>query len=365
MKLRVGILGATGAVGQKFIRLLEDHPWFEITAVAASERSAGKPYHEAAHWIEDTPLPSAVADLVVQECVPGLDCDFVFSGLDSSVAGHVEKAFAEAGYPVISNAKNHRMDPDVPLLIPEVNPEHLSLVERRSFPDGGYIVTNPNCATVGLVVALKPLQDAFGIEAVHVTTMQALSGAGYPGVASLDATANVIPFIRGEEDKLETEPLRILAPLSDGPSVELLDFGISAQCNRVPVIEGHTECVSVKLTGSPSIEQIRRALDEWQAPAEVRALPSSPEHCLWVDDAVAAPQPRRDVHRGAGMTVSVGRVRPCPLYDVRFVVLSHNTVRGAAGGAILNAELLCTRGKLTHRSRCTGNRRPPRRIFGA
>lgn len=350
MKLSVGILGATGAVGQKFIRLLADHPWFQITAVAASERSAGKPYREAAQWLEDTPLPDAVADLIVQECVPGLDCDFVFSGLDSSVAGHVEKAFSEAGYPVISNAKNHRMDPDVPLLIPEVNPEHLALLERQTYPGGGYIVTNPNCATVGLAVALKPLQDAFGIEAVHVTTMQALSGAGYPGVPSLDATANVIPFIGGEEDKLETEPLRILAPLSDGPAVKLLDFGISAQCNRVPVIEGHMECVSVKLSGSPSIEQIRRVLDQWEAQAEVRALPSSPAECLVVVEAENAPQPRRDVHRGAGMTVTVGRVRPCPLYDVRFVVLSHNTVRGAAGGAILNAELLCARGKLTHRA---------------
>ncbi|MDA0378533.1 MAG: aspartate-semialdehyde dehydrogenase, partial [Bacteroidetes bacterium] len=292
MKLRVGILGATGAVGQKFIRLLADHPWFEITAVAASERSAGKPYHEAVHWVEDTALPPAVAQLVVQECTPGLDCDFVFSGLDSSVAGHVEKAFAEAGYPVISNAKNHRMDPDVPLLIPEVNPEHLALLDRQTYPDGGFIVTNPNCATVGMAVALKPLQDAFGIEAVHVTTMQALSGAGYPGVASLDATANVIPFISGEEDKLETEPLRILAPLMQGPSVELLDFGISAQCNRVPVIEGHTECVSVKLSGSPSIDVIRRALAQWEAPAEVRALPSSPDECLIVLEAENAPQPR-------------------------------------------------------------------------
>jgi len=350
MKLKVGILGATGAVGQKFVRLLERHPWFELSALAASERSAGKPYREAAHWIESTPMPASVADMEVQLCEPGLDCDLVFSGLDSSVAGPVEKAFAKAGYPVISNAKNHRMDEDVPLLIPEINPEHVALIERQETK--GFIVTNPNCATVGLTMALKPLQDAFGIEAAHVTTMQALSGAGYPGVASLDAVANVIPFIGGEEDKLETEPLRLLAPLgseSGKPSVSLLSIPVSAQCNRVPVIEGHMECVSVKLKGSPSIERVAKALTDFRSPAEVAALPSAPEQCLVVDTEDTAPQPRRDVHRGAGMTVSVGRVRSCPVFDVRFVVLSHNTVRGAAGGAILNAELLASRGLLKRR----------------
>ncbi len=355
MKLNVGILGATGAVGQKFVRLLEGHPWFEVTAVAASERSAGKPYRQAAHWIESTPIPDAVGELTVETCEPGLDCDLVFSGLDSSVAGPIEKAFADAGYPVISNAKNHRMDDDVPLLIPEVNPEHIALIERQQRPSGGFIVTNPNCATVGLTMALKPLQDAFGIEAVHVTTMQALSGAGYPGVASLDAVANVIPYIGGEEDKLETEPLRILAPLSrEGdagtPSVSSLAFPISAQCNRVPVIEGHMECVSVKLSGSPSIEHVQETIKRFTGPDEVSVLPSSPEYCVVVDEADSAPQPRRDVHRGAGMTASIGRIRPCPLFDVRFVVLSHNTVRGAAGGAILNAELLASRGLLPHRT---------------
>ena len=350
MKFRAGILGATGAVGQKFIRLLANHPWFDITALAASERSAGKPYREAARWIESVPLPEHIGNMVVQNVTPDLDCDLVFSGLDSSVAGHVETAFDDAGYPVISNAKNHRMDPDVPLLIPEVNPEHIALIDRQQRPSGGFIVTNPNCATVGLTMALKPLHDAFGVETVHVMTMQALSGAGYPGVASLDATANVIPFISGEEDKLETEPLRILAPLSEGPSVSSLSFGISAQCNRVPVIEGHTECVSVKLSRPASPEEVMRVLRAWQAPEEVRVLPSSPEQCLVVDDAPDAPQPRRDVHRGEGMTASVGRVRSCPVYDMRFVVLSHNTVRGAAGGAILNAELLGARGLLKHRT---------------
>lgn len=353
MKLNVGILGATGAVGQKFVRLLEDHPWFTITAVAASERSAGKRYRDAAHWIEPTPLPDSVADLEVQLCEAGLDCDLVFSGLDSSVAGTVEKAFARAGYPVISNAKNHRMDDDVPLLIPEVNPDHVELIHRQTYSDGGYIVTNPNCATVGLTMALKPLQDVFGIDTVQVTTMQALSGAGYPGVASLDAVANVVPYIGGEEDKLETEPLRILAPRTGegvSASVAALSFPISAQCNRVPVIDGHMECVSVKLSGSPSAEAAARTLRKFEWPSEVAALPSAPDDVLVVDEADTAPQPRRDVHRGAGMTVSVGRVRSCPVFDVKFVVLSHNTIRGAAGGAILNAELLASRGLLKHRS---------------
>ncbi|MGB0650308.1 MAG: aspartate-semialdehyde dehydrogenase [Rhodothermales bacterium] len=352
MKLTVCILGATGAVGQKFVRLLEDHPWFTVTAVAASERSAGKRYRDAAHWIEPTPMPEGVADLEVQLCEPGLDCDLVFSGLDSSVAGTVEKAFASAGYPVISNAKNHRMDDDVPLLIPEVNPDHVDLIHRQTYSDSGFIVTNPNCATVGLTMALKPLQDAFGIEAVHVTTMQALSGAGYPGVASLDAVANVVPYIGGEEDKLETEPLRILATRTgEGPhsSVTSLSIPISAQCNRVPVIDGHMECVSVKLVGSPSLVAIEKAIRGFTSPDEISVLPSSPASCLEVDHSDSAPQPRRDVHRGDGMTVSVGRVRSCPVFDARFVVLSHNTIRGAAGGAILNAELLAARGLLPRR----------------
>ena len=352
MKLKVGILGATGAVGQKFVRLLQDHPWFELTVLAASERSAGKPYREAAHWIESIPLPESAGQMEVRLCRPGLDCDLVFSGLDSSVAGPIEKAFAKAGYPVVSNAKNHRMDDDVPLLIPEVNPDHIALISRQESGSGGFIVTNPNCATVGLTMALKPLQEAFGIEAVHVTTMQALSGAGYPGVASLDAVANVVPFIGGEEDKLETEPLRLLGSMktADGvPSVASLAFPISAQCNRVPVIDGHMECVSVKLHGTPSAERVRSVLDAFRSPAEVASLPSAPERCLVVDTDDASPQPRRDANRGAGMTVSVGRVRPCPVFDVRFVVLSHNTVRGAAGGALLNAELLAARGLLPHR----------------
>jgi aspartate-semialdehyde dehydrogenase len=215
-RLRVGILGATGAVGQQFVRLLSGHPWFEITALAASERSAGKAYADVANWIGSEPIPQEIASMVVQRCEPGLECDFVFSGLDSSVAGELEGAFARAGYPVISNARNYRMEADVPLLIPEVNPDHTALIDQQKFGSGGFIVTNPNCSTVGLVCALKPLADAFGLEAVHVSTMQALSGAGYPGVSSLDILGNVVPYIGGEEDKLETEPLKLMGTLSGG-----------------------------------------------------------------------------------------------------------------------------------------------------
>src|SRR5690606_5348930 len=230
--LRVGILGATGAVGQKFVELLDGHPAFEVVALAASERSAGRPYREAANWIGSVEMPARVAEMEVLPVEPdALDCDFVFSGLDASVAGEVERRFAEAGVPVISNARNHRMDPAVPLLIPEVNPSHTALTARQETP--GFIVTNPNCSTVGLVMALKPLADAFGVEAVHVVTMQALSGAGYPGVSSLDALANVVPFIGGEEEKLATEPLKLLGTL-DGDTIRPADITISAQCNRVP-----------------------------------------------------------------------------------------------------------------------------------
>ncbi len=255
-KLRVGILGATGAVGQQFVRLLDGHPWFEVTALAASERSAGRPYREATRWVLGSEIPAALADQEVVLAQPGLPCDFVFSGLDANVAGDLEAAFAASGVPVISNARNHRMDPAVPLLIPEVNPDHTALIDRQSYGDG-FIVTNPNCSTVGLVCALKPLHDAFGVEQVHVVTMQALSGAGYPGVPSLDALGNVIPYIGGEEEKMAAEPLKLLGALgADG--VQEATFTVSAQCNRVPVIDGHLLCVSVALTGRPSAEAVAR-----------------------------------------------------------------------------------------------------------
>lgn len=351
-KLKVGVLGATGAVGQQFIRLLDGHPWFEVAAVAASERSAGKTYAEAARWVLGTDIPEAVAGLVVQDAGNvDLDVDFVFSGLDASVAQEMERAYAARGIPVVSNTRNYRMDPAVPLLIPEVNPDHTALVERQTFdPDGrGFVVTNPNCSTVGLVCALKPLHDAYGVEAVHVVTMQALSGAGYPGVPSLDSLANVVPHIGGEEEKMAAEPLKILGTLgADG--VENAQIAISAQCNRVPVLDGHLLCVSVRLGGSPSADAVRETLRTAPDPLADLNLPTSPARWLFVDEAPDAPQTRRHVHRGNGMTVSVGKVQPCDVLGVKFVALVHNTVRGAAGGAILNAELLVAQGRLKPRA---------------
>lgn len=348
--LRVGILGATGAVGQTFIRLLSDHPWFTITDLAASERSAGKPYREAANWLSGKPMPEAVADLEVQPTEPdALDCDFVFSGLSSSVAGPVEQAFAKAGFPVISNAKNHRMHPQVPLLIPEVNADHAALIDQQDWSSDGFIVTNPNCSTVGLVCALRPLVDAFDIEAVQVTMLQALSGAGYPGVPSLDALGNVIPYIGGEEDKLTTEPRKILGTWT-GEAIEEFDVPVSAQCNRVPVRNGHLGCVSVRFAEDASAEDVREALAAYRSPLADSGLPSVPDPFIAVTDVPDQPQPRRHANAGGGQTVTVGRIQPCIVNDVKFVVLSHNTVRGAAGGAMLNAELLAHEGRLTPRS---------------
>lgn len=348
-KFRVGILGATGAVGQKFVELLADHPWFEISVLAASDRSSGKPYREAAHWIGSRPIPPQVAEQEVVPISTELDCDFVFSGLSADVAGEIELMLAEAGYPVISNARNYRMREDVPLLIPEINPTHTALIERQPWKaKGGFIVTNPNCSTVGLVCALYPLIQAFGVEQVHVTTLQALSGAGYPGVPSLDATANVIPFISGEEEKMATEPRKILGRLVDG-RVEPAALRISAQCNRVPVLEGHLECISVKLSQPASAETVRDVLATFRSPIADLGLPTAPERLLQVFDEPHFPQPRRHAELGRGMTVSVGRIRPCEVFDVKFVALVHNTIRGAAGGAVLNAELLVRQGYLKPR----------------
>jgi aspartate-semialdehyde dehydrogenase len=346
--LRVGILGATGAVGQIFVQLLADHPWFEVTALAASKRSAGQTYRDAVNWIGNRPIPPHIADMTVQPTEPGLDCDFVFSGLSSSVAGDVERAFAAAGYPVISNAKNYRMQDDVPLLIPEVNPDHIKLIDEQDWGSDGYIVTNPNCSTVGLVCTLRPLVDAFGVETVQVTTLQALSGAGHPGVPSLDALGNVIPYIGGEEDKLATEPKKLLGTLQGG-RISPADITVSAQCNRVPVKDGHTSCVSLTLAEDASPDDVRDVLRSFGSPLADKGLPSAPETFIHVDDAPDHPQPDRHVHRGRGMTVSVGRVRPCEVLDIKFVTLVHNTVRGAAGGAVLNAELLVQEGYLTPR----------------
>ena len=350
-KWRAGVLGATGLVGQRLVKLLAGHPWFELTEVAASERSSGKSYAEAVRWHLDGPVPHAARSLVVKSLDPNLECDFVFSALDSSVAGAAEEDFARAGYPVVSNSKNHRMDPDVPLLIPEVNASHLDAVrtqQKNRGYDGGFIVTNPNCSTAGLVLVLKPLADAFGLEKVFAVTLQAVSGAGYPGVASMDIHANVIPYISGEEEKMESEPQKLLGKW-DGARFIDAGLGLSAHCNRVPVLEGHLECISVSLKKIACLKEVREALRNFEVAAELASLPSAIRHPVVVLDGEDRPQPRRDVHVGNGMAAVVGRVRECPLLDIKLTLLSHNLVRGAAGAALLNAELLAARGLLNHR----------------
>src|SRR5467141_2520441 len=351
-KIRAGVLGATGMVGQRLVHLLADHPWFELTEVAASERSSGKTYAEAAHWHLETPVPAAARELVVKGLDPSLDCDFVFSALDSSVAGPAEEDFARAGYPVVSNSCNHRMDPDVPLLIPEVNAAHLDAIplqQKNRGYDTGFIVTNPNCSTAGLVLVLKPLADAFGLEKIFVVTLQAISGAGYPGVASMDIQGNVVPFISGEEEKMESEPQKLLGKWNGERFVDA-GLGISAHCNRVPVIDGHLECVSLSLKKIASLREIRETLSEFEVDSELASLPSALRNPIIVLDEENRPQPRRDVNAGAGMAAVVGRVRECPLLDVKLTLLSHNLVRGAAGAALLNAELLAARGFLKRRA---------------
>jgi aspartate-semialdehyde dehydrogenase len=345
-KFRAGVLGATGLVGQRLVNLLAAHPWFELSEVAASERSATKRYADAARWHLDTPIPDVARDLTVKTLAASLDCDFVFSALDSSVAGPAEEEFARAGYPVVSNSKNHRMAADVPLLIPEVNAAHLDAIPVQQKNRGyrsGFIVTNPNCSTAGLVLALKPLADAFGLEKIFVVTMQAISGAGYPGVASMDIQANVVPFISGEEEKMESEPQKLLGKW-DGKRFIDAGLGLSAHCNRVPVLEGHTECVSLSLKKVASLSEVREALSNFEVDAALAALPSAIRHPVVVLNDEARPQPRRDVNTGNGMAAVVGRVRPCPILDVKLTLLSHNLVRGAAGAALLNAELLAARG---------------------
>ncbi len=344
-KTRVGILGATGAVGQMFIRLLEGHPWFEVTALAASERSAGKSYLEAVNWTQDCPIPDYAQDIKVQTIDPVLDCDLVFSALSANIAGDAEAAFANAGYPVISNARNYRMDGNVPLLIPEINPDHLDLIDNQNWEKGGYIVTNPNCATMGLAIALKPLHDAFELESVIVTTMQAVSGAGYPGVASLDILGNVIPYIGGEEEKLASETQKILGTLF-GSGILPAEFKVSAQCNRVPVINGHMECVSIKFKKPVDVQGAKDCLADFVDPVAELGLPSSPKNPVQVLDNPNYPQPRVHAGLGNGMTVSVGRIREDEVLDIKMIVLSHNTIRGAAGAAVLNAELLVSKGRV-------------------
>jgi len=350
-KFRAGVLGATGMVGQRFVHMLANHPWFELTHLAASERSSGKKYAEVVKWHLDSPIPENARSLVVRDLAPNLDCDFVFSALDSSVAGAAEEEFARAGYPVLSNAKNHRMDEDVPLLIPEVNPSHLDAIplqQKNRGYDGGFIVTNPNCSTAGLVLVLKPLADAFGLEKIFVVTMQALSGAGYPGVASLDVLGNVVPFISGEEEKMESEPQKLLGKWDGSRFVEA-GLGISAHCNRVPVRDGHMESVSLSLKKIASLREVAEVLREFAVDDELASLPTAVQNPIVVMDEENRPQPRRDADTGHGMAAVVGRIRECSLLDVKLTLLSHNLVRGAAGAAVLNAELLAVRGFLPRR----------------
>ncbi len=345
-KIEVGILGATGMVGQHFVKFLQNHPWFELTWVGASDRSAGKKYRDATSWRLDGVMPQAVAGLTVEECKPDHAPRLVFSAMDASVATEIERAFAEAGHIVVSNSKNHRMETDVPLLVPEVNPDHLKLVPHQQRRRGwkGQIVTNPNCSTVVLTMALGPLKQ-FGITRVIATTMQAISGAGYPGVASMDINANVIPFIGGEEEKMQQETQKILGDLR-GDHVEPLAAGVSAHCNRVPVVDGHTVTVSVGFSSKPSEQEMIAAFREFRSVPQERELPSAPAHPVVYMEERDRPQPRRDVERDRGMAAFIGRLRPCPVFDYKFVALGHNTVRGAAGAAVLNAELMSSEGFL-------------------
>ncbi|HJU74667.1 MAG TPA: aspartate-semialdehyde dehydrogenase [Gemmatimonadaceae bacterium] len=346
-RIPVAVLGATGAVGQTFIRLLADHPWFTVAEVAASERSAGKTYRDAVQWLEGD-LPADVARLTVRVCDPGeIQARVVFSALDSSVAGDIEAAFAQSGAMVLSNAKNFRMAADVPLVIPEVNAAHLALlsVQRaaRGWPTGGGIVTNANCAATVAAMALAPLHEAFGVRRVFVVTLQAVSGAGYPGVPSLDALGNVIPYIADEEPKLERELNKMLGRF-DGRAITPAPFAVSAQVNRVAVEHGHLTCLAVELTQAAPMDEIAGALQSWSGDPVACGLPSSPARPLAVTTQPDRPQSRRDVGAGRGMTVTVGRLRPDPLFHVKYVALGHNTIRGAAGGSILNAEVLVRQG---------------------
>ena len=346
-KVEVGILGATGMVGQRFISLLEHHPWFEAAWLGASDRSAGKKYAEACNWRLRDAMPAAARELMVHECKPGKAPQLVFSSLDSKVAGEVEKEFAQAGHVVVSNSSNHRMEPDVPLLIPEVNPDHLAMVREQRKHRGwkGMIVTNPNCTTVGLVLSLAPLERAFGLEKVLMTSMQAVSGAGYPGVPTLDIMGNVIPYISGEEEKVEREAHKLLGKLADG-RVTKGNFVVSAHCNRVFVEDGHTEAVSLSLRSEATLEDLIEAWRKFRALPQERGLPSAPKHPIIVREERDRPQVKFDVHVEGGMVAVVGRVRLCPVLQFKYTTLSHNTIRGAAGAALLNAELMKSEGYL-------------------
>lgn len=343
-RIPVAVLGATGSVGQRFVQLLLEHPWFRPALLTASERSAGKRYGDAATWMQVEALPTKIADMVVAETTPDAvrSCPLVFSALGRSQAEGLEPEIARAGCTVVSNASAHRMGADVPLMVPEVNPDHLGLARAQKFGDG-QLLTNPNCSTIGLTLALKPLFDAFGLEAVHVVTMQAVSGAGIPGVSSYSIVDNVIPYIASEEDKLEDETRKILGTLA-GDRIEEVPIVVSATCNRVGVVDGHTLCVSAKLAREASEDDVLRAWREFRAAPQELELPSAPLQPVHVLDAPDAPQPRLHRDLDKGMAASVGRLRPCPLFGWKFTTLSHNTLRGAAGGSLLVAELAVARG---------------------
>ena len=346
-KFRVGILGATGMVGQRFIQLLENHPQFEITALAASDRSQGKRFQEACSWHLPGEMPAFVKSMTIAAPEPPLNCELIFSSLPGDIARATESAFARAGFPVISNSSAFRMDEEVPLLIPEVNHEHLALLDtqRKKRGQQGFIVTNPNCSTIMLALALAPLHKKFGVTSVVATTMQALSGAGYPGVASLAISDNVLPFIEGEEEKIEQETLKILGTFK-GTGIEAASMAVSAQCHRVAVTDGHLAAVRVKLLRLAAIEELTEAFASFTSLPQQLGLHSAPPQPIIVRPEADRPQPRLDRDAGKGMSVTVGRIQPDNVLDYRFVTLSHNTIRGAAGAAILNAELLIATGNL-------------------
>jgi aspartate-semialdehyde dehydrogenase len=344
-KIPVGVLGATGAVGQRFIQLLENHPWFEIAAISGSARTAGGIYGEACKWVQEGDIPEAVRGLQVQASEPNLPARIVFSALPSDIAREVEPQFARAGYAVCSNASAYRQEPGVPLIIPEVNADHLVMLEEQRAAQGwdGLIITSPNCTTSGLAMTLKPLQEAFDVQQVFVTTLQAVSGAGYPGVPYMDIFDNLIPYISGEEGKIQKETCLLLGKI-DGVERFPANIGISVQVNRVAVSNGHTLSIAAKFKTKPSRDDAVQVLSSYRGPEETQGLPSAPSRPIIVRHEANRPQPRLDRGAENGMAVTVGRIRPCPLLDLRMVSVVHNTLRGAASGSILNAELLVLRG---------------------
>src|SRR5450755_2193611 len=346
-KISVGILGATGIVGQRFVQMLEGHPWFEVAWLAASDRSEGRLYGEAARWKLKTAIPDSIAEMRISPAKPQGAPKLIFAALDASIAAELEPKFAAAGHAVITNSSALRMQKDVPLVIPEVNPDHIKLLECQAWrkQSNGFVVTNPNCSAIGLVIALKPLQERFGIDTINVVTMQAVSGAGYPGVPSLDILGNVIPYIPKEEEKMEEETRKLLGKLN-GSGIVSADFAMSAQCNRVAVEDGHTESVFLKLKKKANADEVIAAWSDFSGLPQELKLPNAPEKAIQYVTQADRPQPRLDVESGQGMTTTVGRLRPCGVLDWKFTVLSHNSIRGAAGAALLNAELLKVQGYL-------------------